>query len=64
MRPRKEVQDERCYDGTMTTQSPFIFARCTLDLVARKYYWPGMLRHVKAYTKACLMCQRICPAHH
>jgi hypothetical protein len=35
--------------------------RCTLKLVARKYNWPGMLRDVKAYTKACLMCQRIRP---
>ncbi len=36
-------------------------ARRTLDLVARKYYWPGMLRDVKAYTKACSTCQRVRP---
>jgi D-mannonate dehydratase len=31
-------------------------AKRTLELVARKYYWPGMLREVKAYTRACLTC--------
>jgi hypothetical protein len=34
-------------------------ACCTLKLVARKFYWLSMLRNVKAYTKACSMCQRI-----
>jgi hypothetical protein len=37
--------------------------RRTLELVARKYYWPGMLRDVKAYTKAST-CQRIRPVRH
>ncbi len=36
----------------------------TLELVARKYYWPGIARKVKAYTWACLTCQRICPVRH
>jgi hypothetical protein len=36
----------------------------TLDLVARKYYWPGMSRDVKAYCKACLTCQRVRPVRH
>jgi hypothetical protein len=31
----------------------------TLELVARKYYWPGMEREVKAYTRACSTCQRV-----
>ncbi len=34
-------------------------AHCILELVTRKYHWPSMLRNVKAYTKACSMCQRI-----
>jgi hypothetical protein len=25
-------------------------SKCTLKLVAKKYYWPGMAREVKAYT--------------
>ncbi len=39
-------------------------AKHTLELVARKCYWPGMSREVKAYTRACLTCQRIRPARH
>ncbi len=39
-------------------------AKCTLELMFRKYYWPGMLRRVKAYTWACSTCQRICPERH
>jgi hypothetical protein len=36
----------------------------TLKLVARKYYWLGMLHNVKAYTKACSTCQCIRPVWH
>jgi hypothetical protein len=39
-------------------------SKSTLELVARKYYWPGMARKVKAYTRACLTCQRVCPVRH
>jgi hypothetical protein len=39
-------------------------ARRTLKLVTRKYYWPSLLRNVKAYTKACSTCQRIHPLRH
>jgi hypothetical protein len=39
-------------------------SRRTLDLVARKYYWPGMSHDVKAYCKACLTCQRVRPVRH
>jgi hypothetical protein len=39
-------------------------ARRTLELVARKYYWPSMLRDIKAYTKACSTCKRIRPVQH
>jgi hypothetical protein len=39
-------------------------AKRTLELVSRKYYWPGMLRKVKAYTRACSTCQRIRPVQH
>jgi hypothetical protein len=39
-------------------------AKCTLELVARKYYLPGMVRKVKAYTPACLTCQRVRPVRH
>ncbi len=34
-------------------------SRSTLDLVTRKYYWPGMSRNVKAYCKVCSTCQRV-----
>jgi hypothetical protein len=36
----------------------------TLELVARKYYWPGIAREVKAYTQTCSTCQRVCPVQH
>jgi hypothetical protein len=36
----------------------------TLELVFRKFYWPGMLCEVKAYTRACSTCQRIRPMRH
>ncbi len=36
----------------------------TLELVARKYYRPGMARKVKAYTRACLTCQCVRPVQH
>ncbi len=36
----------------------------TLELVARTYYWPGSARKVKAYTQACLTCQRVRPVRH
>ncbi len=39
-------------------------AKCTLELVSRKYYWPGMLRKVKAYTRACSTCQCVRPLCH
>ncbi len=39
-------------------------AKRTLELVARKYYWPGMARKVKAYTRACSTCQRVRPVWH
>ncbi len=39
-------------------------AKRTLELVARKYYWPSMSRKVKAYTRACLTCQRVHPVRH
>jgi hypothetical protein len=42
----------------------YFWSRCTLDLVARKYYLPGMSRDVKAYCKACLTCQRVLPVRH
>ncbi len=38
--------------------------RCTLELVAGKYYWPRMLPDVKAYTKDCSTCQHIRPVQH
>jgi hypothetical protein len=31
-------------------------AKRTLELVSRKYYWPDMVREVKAYTRACSTC--------
>jgi transposase InsO family protein len=34
-------------------------AKRTLEFVARKDYGPGMSREVKAYTRACLTCQRV-----
>ncbi len=38
------------------------FGTCrTLELVARRYNWPGMLQDLKAYTIACSMCQGISP---
>jgi hypothetical protein len=36
----------------------------TLKLDARKHYWPGMVRKVKAYTRACSTCERVRPAQH
>jgi hypothetical protein len=36
----------------------------TLELVARKHYWPGMARKVKSYTWACSTCQRMRPVWH
>jgi hypothetical protein len=39
-------------------------AKRILELVARKYYWPGMSREVKAYTQACSTCQRVRPVRH
>ncbi len=36
----------------------------TLDFVARRYYWPGMVREVKAYTQACSTCQWVRPVRH
>jgi hypothetical protein len=36
----------------------------TLELLAKKYYWPGMACKVKAYTRACSTCQRIRPVRH
>jgi hypothetical protein len=38
--------------------------RRTLELVARKYDWPSMVRKVKAYTRACLTCQLVRPVRH
>jgi hypothetical protein len=38
--------------------------RRTLDLVARKYYWLGLSRNVKAYCKANLMCRQVRPVRH
>lgn len=35
----------------------FGFAR-TLELVRRKYYWPGMRQEVKEYVRTCPVCQR------
>jgi hypothetical protein len=39
-------------------------AKRTLELVARKYYWPGMVRDVKAYTRACSTSQWVRPVRH
>ncbi len=39
-------------------------AKRTLEFVSRKYYWPGMLHEMKAFTRACSTCQRICPMPH
>ncbi len=35
----------------------FGFAR-TLELVRRKYFWPGMRQEIKRYVKTCPVCQR------
>jgi hypothetical protein len=37
------------------------YTRRTLELAARKFYWPGMANKVMAYTPAGLTCQRVCP---
>jgi hypothetical protein len=34
-------------------------AKHTLELVAKKYYWPGMALNVKTNTQACLTCRLI-----
>jgi hypothetical protein len=39
-------------------------AKRTLKLVAMKYNWPGRAHEVKAYTWACLTCQRMHPGQH
>ncbi len=36
----------------------------TLDLVARKYFWPGMRRDVIQYVKDCVMCAQTKPIRH
>jgi hypothetical protein len=36
----------------------------TLELVSRKYNWLGMAHKMKAYTRACSTCQRVCPVRH
>jgi transposase InsO family protein len=38
--------------------------RRSLDLVARKYHWPGMSCDVKAYCKACSTCQQVRSVQH
>ncbi len=38
--------------------------RRTLDLVARKYFWPGMRRDVIQYVKDCAMCAQTKPIWH
>ncbi len=39
-------------------------AKRMLELVSRKYYWPGMGCKVKAYARACSTCQRVCRVWH
>jgi hypothetical protein len=39
-------------------------AKRTLELVSRNYYWLGMGRELKAYTRASYTCQHVCPMWH
>ena len=36
----------------------------TLELVSRKYYWPGISRDIKEYVDTCDTCHRIKPVRH
>ena len=36
----------------------------TLELMQRRYYWPGMTRDVKSYIKGCKECQQNKAVHH
>ena len=36
----------------------------TLELIRRKYYWPGMSKEVRTYVRQCTTCCRIKPARH
>ncbi len=38
--------------------------RRTLDLVSRKYYWPGMRQDVILYVQDCAICAQTKPARH
>ncbi len=38
--------------------------RRTLDLVSRKYYWPGKRQNVIQYVQDCVMCAQTKPAWH
>jgi transposase InsO family protein len=35
----------------------------TLDILCRRFYWPGMSSHVEDYVKNCNECQRLKPRH-
>ena len=37
---------------------------CTLELVRRKYHWPGISREIKEYVNTCDTCHRIKPVRH
>ena len=41
----------------------FRYARM-LELIQRKYYWPHMVKEIKAYTKSCTACQQAKPTCH
>jgi transposase InsO family protein len=41
----------------------FGYAR-TIELVRRKYFWPGMAKEIKGYVAGCATCQRIKPTRH
>jgi hypothetical protein len=36
----------------------------TLELIQRKYYWPGLDQETREYVRSCDMCQRVKPARH
>jgi len=37
---------------------------CTLELIRRKYIWPGICTYVKDYVKSCTACARAKTPHH
>lgn len=38
--------------------------KATLELIARKYYWPGMAKLIDDYVAGCDLCQRVKPVTH